>query len=245
MADVALNPRQTVGEILGRPVTFYLGLKGVARDQRVHELLDLVELPAGFASRFPGELSGGQKQRVNLARALAAEPDVILCDEVTSALDTIVAKSIIDLLGSLQKKLGVSYIFISHDISTVAAFADRVAVLYAGRVVELGKTADVLSPPFHPYTDLLLSSVPETRQGWLEDVVDGAVAKGISAGVMHTRNGCPFVNRCTLVIEDKCATIRPTLDPIVQGHQIFCHHRADVLCEQEIGQGGNAAMQNT
>jgi peptide/nickel transport system ATP-binding protein len=245
MADVALNPRQTVGEILGRPVTFYLGLKGVARDQRVHELLDLVELPAGFSSRFPGELSGGQKQRVNLARALAAEPDVILCDEVTSALDTIVAKSIIDLLGSLQKKLGVSYIFISHDISTVAAFADRVAVLYAGRVVELGKTADVLSPPFHPYTDLLLSSVPETRQGWLEDVVDGAVAKGISAGVMHTRNGCPFVNRCTLVIEDKCATIRPTLDPIVQGHQIFCHHRADVLCEQEIGQGGNAAMQNT
>ena len=245
MADVALNPRQTVGEILGRPVTFYLGLKGVARDQRVHELLDLVELPAGFSSRFPGELSGGQKQRVNLARALAAEPDVILCDEVTSALDTIVAKSIIDLLGSLQKKLGVSYIFISHDISTVEAFADRVAVLYAGRVVELGKTADVLSPPFHPYTDLLLSSVPETRQGWLEDVVDGAVAKGISAGVMHTRNGCPFVNRCTLVIEDKCATIRPTLDPIVQGHQIFCHHRADVLCEQEIGQGGNAAMQNT
>jgi peptide/nickel transport system ATP-binding protein len=245
MADVALNPRQTIGEILGRPVSFYLGLKGSARDQRVHELLDLVELPTGFASRFPGELSGGQKQRVNLARALAAEPDVILCDEVTSALDTLVAKSIIDLLGSLQKRLGVSYIFISHDISTVAAFANRVAVLYAGRVVELGKTADVLSPPFHPYTDLLLSSVPETRQGWLEDVVDGAVAKGISAGVMHTRNGCPFVNRCTLAIEDKCATITPTLDPVVQGHEIFCHHSADVLREQDIAQGGKATMQNT
>jgi peptide/nickel transport system ATP-binding protein len=148
-------------------------------------------------------------------------------------------------LGRCKKKLGVSYIFISHDISTVAAFANRLAVLYAGRVVELGKTADVLGPPFHPYTDLLLSSVPETRQGWLEDVVDGAVAKGISAGVIPTKLAVRLSIAVLLVIVDKCATITPTIDPVVQGHEIFCHHSADVLREQDIAQGGNAAMQNT
>lgn len=169
MADVALNPRQKIGEILARPLAFYLDITGAAAKKRVGELLEMVELPAHFANRYPGELSGGQKQRINLARALAAEPDIILCDEVTSALDTVVGAAIIDLLKRLQDKLGVTYVFISHDLSTVASFADRIVVLYAGQMVDTGTTREVLSPPFHPYSHLLLSSVPEMRQGWLEE----------------------------------------------------------------------------
>ncbi|MEM8775136.1 MAG: ABC transporter ATP-binding protein [Pseudomonadota bacterium] len=169
MADTALNPQQKIRDILGRPLTFYHGLRGSARNQRVLELLEMVELPAPFAQRYPHELSGGQKQRINLARALAAEPDVVLCDEVTSALDTIVGSNVISLLQRLQDETGVSFVFISHDLSTVASFADEIVVLYQGEVVEKGPVVDVLSPPFHPYTELLISSVPELRVGWLEE----------------------------------------------------------------------------
>ncbi|MGI9411308.1 MAG: ABC transporter ATP-binding protein, partial [Hyphomicrobiaceae bacterium] len=138
MADTALNPRQTIGSILGRPLEFYHGLSGRKRRDRIAELLSLVELPTAFANRYPGELSGGQKQRVNLARGLAADPEVLLCDEVTSALDTIVGANVIQLLTRLRDKLGVSYVFISHDLSTVASFADEIAVLYNGELVDYG-----------------------------------------------------------------------------------------------------------
>ena len=137
--------------MLGRPLRFYHSLKGRAQVDRVAELLTLVDLPPEFASRYPGELSGGQKQRVNLARALAADPKVILCDEVTSALDTVVAAGVIALLNDLKDRLGVSFMFISHDLSTVSSFADDVVVLYAGRVMEKGPAAAVFQPPFHPY----------------------------------------------------------------------------------------------
>ena len=160
MADTALNPRQRIDHILGRPIEFYLGLKGKEKRRRIGELLDMVELPLEFAGRYPEELSGGQKQRVNLARALAASPEVLLCDEIISALDTIVGANVIELLKRLRKQTGVSFVFISHDLSTIASFADEVVVLYAGRVVEQGKTDQVLSPPYHPYTWLLLSSIP-------------------------------------------------------------------------------------
>jgi peptide/nickel transport system ATP-binding protein len=169
MADTALNPRQRIKDILGRPLTFYKGLRGSARNKRVLELLEMVELPPPFAERYPHELSGGQKQRVNLARALAADPEVVLCDEVTSALDTIVASNVINLLTRLQQETGVSFVFISHDLSTVASFCDDIIVMYQGRVVDAGAVKDVLSPPFHPYTDLLITSVPEPRIGWLEE----------------------------------------------------------------------------
>ena len=169
MADTAINPKQTIGDILGRPLEFYLGLAGANRKNRVLELLDMVELPKEFYTRYPHELSGGQKQRINLARALAAEPEVLLCDEVTSALDSIVGANVIDLLKGLRKDLGVSFVFISHDLSTVSSFADSIAVLYKGVVAETGSVHKVLSPPSHPYTDLLISSVPELRVGWLED----------------------------------------------------------------------------
>ncbi|MCP4287418.1 MAG: ABC transporter ATP-binding protein, partial [Gammaproteobacteria bacterium] len=143
MADTALNPRQLIGDIIGRPLEFYFGIKGKKKRERVAELLGLVELPQDFANRHQMELSGGQKQRVNLARHLAAKPDILLCDEVTSALDSIVGDHVIKLLTRLREKTGVSIVFITHDLSTVASFSDRIVVLYAGRVVEQGTTDQV------------------------------------------------------------------------------------------------------
>ena len=169
MADTALNPRHTIERIVGRPLEFYHGMKGEKRKKRVIELLEMVELPKEFLSRYPEELSGGQKQRISLARALAAEPEIILCDEVTSALDSIVGSNVIELLRKLQKNLDVSYVFISHDLSTIASFADRIVVMYNGIIVEQGPVHEVLSPPSHPYTELLISSIPELRVGWLEE----------------------------------------------------------------------------
>ena len=170
MADVAMNPRQTVRTIIGRPLDLYFGLSGAARDARVQELLDAIELGQGYADRYPAELSGGQKQRVCIARALAAKPKVILCDEVTSALDPLVADGILRLLADLQAREGVAYLFITHDLATVRAIADSIAVMHQGRVVRYGPKEAVLSPPFDAYTDLLLKSVPEMRRGWLEEV---------------------------------------------------------------------------
>jgi len=171
MADVAMNPRQTVGTIIGRPLEFYFGLKGAERDRRVQELLDEIEMSKGFADRYPAELSGGQKQRVCIARALAAKPKLIICDEVTSALDPLVAEGILKLLLNLQKIEGVAYLFITHDLATVRAIADSIAVMYRGAVVRYGPKSHVLTPPFDDYTDLLLSSVPEMRLGWLEETL--------------------------------------------------------------------------
>ncbi len=186
MADTALNPRQRIDHILGRPLEFYLGLKGKEKRKRVMELLDMVELPQDFAGRYPEELSGGQKQRVNLARALAASPEVLLCDEVISSLDSIVGANVIELLKRLRKQTGVSFVFISHDLSTVASFADEIVVLYAGRVVEQGPADQVLSPPYHPYTRLLISSVPELRVGWLEETMQTQEAQaGIDMSTGH------------------------------------------------------------
>jgi len=170
MADVALNPKHRVGKILGRPLQFYFDMDADATDKRVAQLLNLVELPVEFINRYPRQLSGGEKQRVNLARALAAEPKLIICDEITSALDTIVAKAILALLKNLQAKLGISYLFISHDLSTIANMADTIAVMRDGKVLEVGSTTDIMSPPYHPYTQLLLNSVPEMRTDWLDDV---------------------------------------------------------------------------
>lgn len=171
MADTAMNPRQTVGTIIGRPLEFYFGLKGAERDRRVQELLDQIEMGKGFAQRYPAELSGGQKQRVCIARALAAKPKLIICDEVTSALDPLVADGILKLLLNLQAQEHVAYLFITHDLATVKAIADKIAVMFKGAVVRYGQKSDVLTPPFDDYTDLLLSSVPEMEQGWLEQVI--------------------------------------------------------------------------
>jgi len=224
MADTALNPRQRIDRILGRPLEFYLGLKGAEKRQRIGELLDMVELPPEFAGRYPEELSGGQKQRVNLARALAAAPEVLLCDEVISALDTIVGANVIDLLKRLRRQSGVSFVFISHDLSTIASFADDIVVLYAGRVVEQGPTDRVLSPPYHPYTRLLIASVPELRIGWLEETMETREAKaGIDRVVEMTDTGCPFFNRCPIAIADVCDRETPPVRHLGDRHAIECH----------------------
>ncbi len=173
MADVAMNPRQTVGTIIGRPLEFYFGVKGRERDKRVAELLDKIEMGKGFVDRYPAELSGGQKQRVCIARALAAKPMLIICDEVTSALDPLVAHGILELLLDLQKEEDVAYLFITHDLATVKSIADSIAVMYRGEVVRYGPKSKVLTPPFDAYTDLLLSSVPEMELGWLEKAIKG------------------------------------------------------------------------
>ena len=167
-ADTALNPGQSIGDILARPLSFYHGLGGRRREARVGELLDMVRLPQALRHRRPGELSGGQKQRVNLARALAADAKLILCDKITSALDTVVAAAIIDLLKDLQRDLSLSYLFISHDLETVRAICDEVVVMYKGRSIERLRPEHDGGRPTHPYSRLLFSSVPQLRTGWLD-----------------------------------------------------------------------------
>lgn len=180
MADVAMNPRQTVATIIGRPLEFYFKMRGSERDRRVAELLEKIEMGKGFADRYPAELSGGQKQRVCIARALAAKPKLIICDEVTSALDPLVANGILKLLLGLQKEEDVAYLFITHDLATVKSIADSIAVMYRGEVVRYGAKSKVLAPPFDDYTDLLLRSVPEMEIGWLENAIQGR--KMVGAG---------------------------------------------------------------
>jgi peptide/nickel transport system ATP-binding protein len=181
MPDTALNPRHTVRDVIGRPLEFYLGLKGREQDRRVGQLLEMIELNDSFIDRLPGELSGGQKQRICIARALAAEPELIICDEVTSALDQIVQEGILKLLLRLQKEFNVTYIFITHDIATVRAISDEIVVMYQGKVVEQGLKSAVLNPPYPPYTELLLSSVPQMDPDWL----DHLLAKRSEPGAMH------------------------------------------------------------
>jgi peptide/nickel transport system ATP-binding protein len=172
MPDVALNPRQKVGKILGRPLSFYFNMRARERKKRITELLKMTELPGKFIDRYPGELSGGEKQRVCIARALAANPELIICDEVTSALDHLVAHEILKLLERLQTELGVSYLFITHDLATVRVISDEIVVMLRGRIVEQGEKQEILADPHHEYTKLLLSSVPEMDPDWLDGVLE-------------------------------------------------------------------------
>lgn len=178
--DVALNPRQTLLDVIGRPVKFYFGRSPEEVRERVKQLLRQMDLPQDFITRRTSELSGGQKQRVSIARALAAEPDLIICDEVTSALDQLVGEEILRLLKQLQDDLGLAYLFITHDLGTVKRISNMVTVMWKGEVVSQGATEKIFAPPWHPYTELLLSSVPEMRADWLDGVL-AARAKAITA----------------------------------------------------------------
>jgi peptide/nickel transport system ATP-binding protein len=179
MPDTALNPRHKIRMVLGRPLTFYFGMRGKEREDRIYELLEQIELPRKYIDRFPNELSGGEKQRVCIARSLAAKPDLIICDEPTSALDQLVAEGILKLLQALQNELRVSYLFITHDLATVKAISDEMVVMLKGRIVEQGVKEKVLAPPYHEYTELLLSSVPEMDPDWLDNVLVERKRKGI------------------------------------------------------------------
>jgi peptide/nickel transport system ATP-binding protein len=223
MADTALNPTRSVARILARPLEFYHGLRGEERRRRVMALLDMVRLPASVATRSPDDLSGGQKQRINLARALAAEPALILCDEVTSALDTVVGAAILDLLAELRKELGVAYMFISHDLSTVRAICDEIMILYAGQMMEFGSREALRNRPFHPYSDLLISSVPELRPGWLDGISQIHLKEAAAGSPRPSRDkACSFFARCALRIEGRCNTETPPVRHLSKGSDIRC-----------------------
>jgi peptide/nickel transport system ATP-binding protein len=227
-ADTALNPAASVRQILARPLKFYRDLAGDAARKRVDALLDMVRLPAALADRRPAELSGGQKQRVNFARALAAEPELILCDEVTSALDAVVGAAVLDLLAELKRELGLSYLFISHDLSTVRAICDQVMILYFGRRLEYAQSGAMLRRPMHPYSDLLIASVPELRTGWLDGV--GPTREAVP---FASPAGCSFFPRCAVAMQGTCDTTPPPSRPLSKGAEILCHRdEASLLAVQ-------------
>jgi peptide/nickel transport system ATP-binding protein len=230
-ADTALNPSRTVEQILARPLTFYARGTGEERQRLVRRLLDLVRLPSHVADRYPTELSGGQKQRVNLARALAAEPSIVLCDEVVSSLDTVVGAAILDLLAELRRELGLSYLFISHDLAVVRSLCDEVMVLYAGQTVEAGSKRSMALSPSHPYSKLLISSVPELRIGWLEETT------GLRSSELNTAQqpACAFYGRCPARLETVCDTTAPPIRRLKKGAEIRCHRREEELLTLQSG----------
>ena len=232
--DQSLNPERRIDEAIGRPLELYFGMRGSQKQDRIADLLEMVGLDPDYAGRYPGELSGGERQRVSIARAFGAEPDIILCDEVLSSLDTVVAARVLELMKGLREKHNVAYLFITHDLSTVASIADRVAVMYAGRVVDVGPTKEVFAPPHHPYTQLLVNSVPALKQGWLEEVIATREASaGMRSNAMLHDEACPFRLRCPLVIENVCAADAPPLRMLTGTHGVYCQHDAPALIEAQ------------
>jgi len=216
--DESLNPRHTVGEILAQPLKLYFGLVGPALRERSEALLERVRLGAHYLERLPSQLSGGEKQRVAVARAFAAEPALVLCDEITSALDVSVQAAVLDLLNTLKREEGATYVFVSHDLAVVRALADRVAVLYQGRLCELGPTAQVYALPSHPYTEVLLGAVLEPDPDLspvlaAEDVVERS----------PPAQGCPFQRRCPRKLGSICDTQTPPWQSTGEAHAIRCH----------------------
>ena len=241
-ADTALNPAHSVERILSRPLAFYHRLSRGEQRRRVRRLLDLVKLPMALLDRLPSELSGGQKQRVNLARALAAEPALILCDEVTSSLDTVVGAAILELLAELRRELGLALMFISHDLATVRAVCDEVMILYAGQMMERGPGGVVMQAPQHPYADLLASSIPELRPGWLDgiDATRLAEARGETARPSPS-DRCAFVARCP-VRAGPCETEPPPLRRFTKGSDVHCHRTEQELLAQQSSRAGSAVI---
>lgn len=228
--DDSLNPRQTVAEILAQPLRLYFGLSGQELHDRSVEILERVRLGGHYLERLPSQLSGGEKQRVAVARAFIAEPELVLCDEVTSALDVSVQAAVLELLNRLQRELGTTYVFVSHDLAVVRALADRVALLYQGRLCEIGPAAQVYGLPSHPYTEVLLGAVlepdPDTAPVLsADDVVE----------LSPIARGCPFQRRCPRRVGDVCDTETPPWQQAIGKHAIRCHIPLDELQQMQTG----------
>lgn len=217
----SLNPRKSIGSTLEEVLAVHrFGVSAAARRTRALELLELVGLSASFTSRLPHELSGGQRQRVGIARTLAVEPSVLILDEPVSALDVSVRAEVMNLLGDLQQRLGLSYIFISHDVSMVRQISDRVAVMYLGKIVELGGWKSVLDAPLHPYTEGLRASVPLPDPRVHQPIL--ATVRGEVPNPVNPPTGCRFHPRCPAAIE-ACRTIEPELVELKVAHEVSCH----------------------
>jgi peptide/nickel transport system ATP-binding protein/oligopeptide transport system ATP-binding protein len=216
----SLNPRMTVGEIIGEGLDIH-GLGSRAeRAGRVREMMELVGLNAEYRNRFPHEFSGGQRQRIAIARALVVEPEMVVCDEPISALDVSIQGQIVNLLKSLQQRLGLTYIFVAHNLSMVKYISDRVAVMYLGRLVEVAPKDELFETPLHPYTQALLSSVPipdpKLEAARVEQMLEGDLPSPIGS-----IEGCAFRSRCPLA-HDACRTMQPVLVEPRPGHQVMC-----------------------
>ncbi len=214
----SLNPRMRIGDAIAEPLDVAGGLSRQARNDRVQELLELVGLPRSCGDRFPHEFSGGQRQRIGIARALALRPDFIVCDEPVSSLDVSMQAQIVNLLLDLQEQLGLSYLFIAHDLAVVRNISTRVAVMYAGGIVEMAPKRDLYAAPKHPYTQALLAAVPRPVPGR----VRAPSVAGELPSLINPPKGCAFHPRCPFAF-DRCRVEKPRLNPVEGGHAVACH----------------------
>jgi len=217
----SLNPRMTVREILAEPLVVNRVARGRALEDRVRELIEMVGLQIQHLNRYPHAFSGGQRQRISIARAMALYPKLVIADEPTSALDVSVQAQVVNLALEIQDRVGLAYLFISHDLGLIRHFSKRIVLMYVGRVVEYGPASSVFSRPRHPYTEALMSNVPSTRP---ELVGRKIILKGEPADPIHAPAGCPFHPRC-LYAEDVCAQMVPPLEEVEPDHLAACHFK--------------------
>ncbi|MFC2968187.1 ABC transporter ATP-binding protein [Acidimangrovimonas pyrenivorans] len=219
--QASLNPRMTVASIIGEPLDEHTKLSKKEKLERIYELMDQVGLNRAFANRYPHEFSGGQRQRIGIARALALNPKFIVCDEPIAALDVSIQAQVVNLLEELQERLGLTYLFISHDLSMVRHIADRVAVMYLGQMAELAPREALYARPKHPYTEALLSAVPDPDPT-LESERERIILKGDVPSPANPPKGCNFCTRCPKVMEI-CHSVEPTFEEVAPGHYVACH----------------------